>query len=440
MTSSHLSVAFRTCVPLFFLSLCTTLELPGAEYFLNPVHGSAQNSGTRDQPWDSLETVCKAKKKIAAGDILTLESGFHGSPVLRGTNADWVTIRSAPGAHPTLKRLTVRAARRWRIEGLEISPSATQPYQRVPMLTVSRDCSEIQVENCRLYSIDDAAQWSAHDWDTLSCNGILVSGQNCLVQSNVLRNVNFGISSDGPSNVVSWNVVENFSGDGLRGLADYDIFEHNLVENCYDVNDNHDDGFQSWTTGKNGVGSGVIKGIVLRGNRIINYIDPNQPFRGTLQGIGCFDGFFEDWVIENNEILVDHWHGITLGGARNCRIINNTVVDLNDHSPGPPWIMIGRHKNGSPSSGNLVRNNLATAYSIQAGSAVEDHNGKVREYEKYFRAYPKDLRLKNGSPAIDAGSNDSAPVIDISGNKRPLDGDGDGKAACDLGAHEYDPR
>ena len=147
--------------------------------------------------------------------------------------------------------------------------------------------------------------------------------------------MNFGISVTGASNVVERNVIENFSGDGLRGLGDYGVFEFNTVKNCYDVNANHDDGFQSWSVGPGGVGTGVVRGIVLRGNRILNYEDPNQPHRGTLQGIGCFDGFFEDWIIENNEILTDHWHGITLSGARNCRIVNNTVVDLNTTSPGP---------------------------------------------------------------------------------------------------------
>ena len=42
---------------------------------------------------------------------------------------------------------------------------------------------------------------------------------------------------------------------------------------------------------------------------------------------------FVDWVIENNVVIVDHWHGITLGGARNCRIVNNTVIDPKSFDP-----------------------------------------------------------------------------------------------------------
>ncbi len=46
-----------------------------------------------------------------------------------------------------------------------------------------------------------------------------------------------------------------------------------------------------------------------------------------MQGIFGKDGMFEDFVIENNAVIVDHWHGISLYRTTNCRIINNTVVD-----------------------------------------------------------------------------------------------------------------
>jgi len=41
-------------------------------------------------------------------------------------------------------------------------------------------------------------------------------------------------------------------------------------------------------------------------------------------------------VVENNVILTDHWHGISLYGAQRCRVINNTVVDSNAVSPARP--------------------------------------------------------------------------------------------------------
>jgi hypothetical protein len=119
----------------------------------------------------------------------------------------------------------------------------------------------------------------------------------------------------------------------MRGFGDHTTFQYNTIKNSYAVNGNHDDGFQSWSSGAGGVGTGEVVGIVLRGNTFINYEDPNQPHRGAMQGIGCFDGMYVDWVIENNVIIVDHWHGISFNGVRNTRIVNNTVLDPNGKSP-----------------------------------------------------------------------------------------------------------
>jgi hypothetical protein len=432
-------------------------------FFVDPLNGSMANDGSREKPWSTLQAVFDSNKicsrkyetkpavvtatlitknagaPVKAGDTLLCRKGNQGIVFASEYyNEDWITIMAAPGDTPSIASCELRSGCRWRLKGFVISPSFITPYKRTTLVTFtshswtgpSRECI---VEECTGYSIPDASAWTKEQWDTLSCNALSLPGTGMIARRNMFRNVNFGINVSGDSCLVEYNTVENFAGDGMRGLGDYGVFQYNIVKNCYDVNENHDDGFQSWSVGDSGdVGTGVVYGIVLRGNTIINYEKADQPFRGALQGIGCFDGMFENWVVENNVVITDHWHGITLSGATNCRIVNNTVVDINDTTPGPPWIRISEHKDGRKSSGCVVRNNLTTSISCDTPGVVIDHNLIVTRYEDFFVGYEtKNMHLRAGCTAIDAGINGGAPATDRDALSRPVG------SSVDIGAYEY---
>jgi serine protease len=53
---------------------------------------------------------------------------------------------------------------------------------------------------------------------------------------------------------------------------------------------------------------------------------------------------------------------------------------------------------------------------------------------------PGDYHITPGSPAIDSGQNAGAPTTDFDGDQRPLDGNGDGVSAVDMGADEISVR
>ncbi len=428
-------------VAVAFLSLAAA-ALPAAagDYYLSASGGSMSNPGTQASPWPNLQTVAASGRTFASGDVLILMAGHHGSPRLVTGNTGFVTVRPQTGARATLKKLSFSsAARFWRVQGLEISPATSPTYTADTLIDLS-SASDLIIEDCLGYSVLDAKSWTADNWNTLPCDALYMSGSRNIVRRNVFRNIDFGISADRPGtqNLIQANTIDTFNGDGLRGLADFCTFEYNVVKNCVATNANHDDGFQSWTNGSGGVGTGVVRGVVLRGNMIIQYEDPNMPFRGELQGIGCFDGFFEDWVVENNVVMVDHWHGISFYGARNCKFVNNTVVDINTTGAGPAWLMVTAHKNGTPSSGNIVRNNLVSDLAIDSGAATLSNNIESTNYAAYFVNWAgRDLHLKAGAAAIDAGTSTDAPALDAAQAARPVDGNGDGVAKVDIGAYEY---
>ena len=431
-----------------------------AEFYVDPVTGHPDGDGSADNPWRTLQEVIEAQSfttqqwdsapyeegvstlipnqtgPIQPGDTVWLREGFHGEVNIQEAYLESpITIAAAPGATPTASQVRIRSASNWTLRGLTVSPSFTEPYDSDSMVEIRNHSwtgpvHDLTIEEITLFSVEDITGWTAEDWNAYAATGLFVDGTRITVRENNLKNVNFGITVLASDSLVEHNRIENFAGDGLRGLGDYTVFQYNTVMNSYAVNDNHDDGFQSWSVGPDGVGTGEVVGVVLRGNVFINYTDPDQPLRGALQGIGCFDGMFVDWVVENNVVAVDHWHGITLMGARNVRVVNNTVVDLNSDSPGPPWISVTHHKNGTEPTDSLVRNNLSTAYKSHE-TVEEDSNLTVDEPSEHFVAYPYDLRLLASSPAIDAGNESLAPEQDADEKPRPIG------VQVDIGAYEF---
>ncbi|TXI77812.1 MAG: hypothetical protein E6Q44_12785, partial [Flavobacteriales bacterium] len=107
---------------------------------------------------------------------------------------------------------------------------------------------EVEVRDCVVYSATDITGWTDQDWLARHSDGIHISGDQALVVNNTVTNVHFGIIAAGDSIQAIGNSVVNFSADGMRPLGSDILFEGNTIKNCYDVDDNHDDGIQSFTT------------------------------------------------------------------------------------------------------------------------------------------------------------------------------------------------
>lgn len=386
---------------------------------------------------DAPASIDGALEAAQSGDEVRLQGGYYGDLSLSGRFGEETLVAAAEGQEVQARTLTVSGAEHLTVSGLSISLSHADSYESDTLVSVGGGSSFVTLSDCDIFSVPDAesGDWSASDWAELPGTAVSVRSPDIVITGNRIRNVGYGISInyDAPRATVSYNHIQNFSRDGLRGIADDGLFEYNTVLDAYDVDDHHDDFFQSWSYEDGVVGTTVVRGVVLRGNLFVNFTDPERPFAGSAQGIGCFDGFFEDWVVENNVVIVNHWHGITFLGARNMRIVNNTVLDnLLDDGPGPPWINVAEHKDGSPSSDILIRNNLTQDITLEAEDSLEDHNVLFTDPAALFVDPRKfDLHLLEGAEAVDAGSDEAAPALDFDGIPRPQG------PAIDVGAFEW---
>jgi chitodextrinase len=388
------------------------------DYYVDPLTGNMSNPGTAASPWSTLAAVAAAKTFVA-GDHVYLRRGDHGTATITGINTGDVFVEAESG-HTPVVRLSMINAHHWHIKGLTILGAVTIDNQ------TNENSDDNTFENCYMPS-----------------GGFQVCGNRITLRNNHIRAGGIHFLYHSNSGLVSGNTIEDFYSDAMNMKGNYNVFESNLVMNSHKVSDNHNDMFQGWAT----------TGNVLRGNEFRAFSDPNQPDLvnpgvSDVQGIGLFDGFYTNWVIENNVVFVDHPIGIWIHGAKGCQVKNNTVVRCGSTAildPRYPNIRVSAKKPGSPtgapSTGNVVINNAAERFELSdednSGVSIGTVMNNVVVAKNAFGSTflnwgQKDLHVKTGASIIDAGtSTNSPPTTDADGNARPFG------AALDCGAFEY---
>ncbi|KAA0239512.1 MAG: hypothetical protein EDM72_13635, partial [Chlorobiota bacterium] len=202
-----------------------------------------------------------AINNVQGGDTISLLSGNYDNLTISGkNNISFVVIRSNTGATAIFSSINISNCSYWKLSGVYIKPRYTSGADGKNALRL--DGNYLTAENCNINYSDDISGWTDSDWVSQAGNGITMDGTNITVKNNLVSVVDHGISNGAQYTLVSGNIISNFRGDGIRGLGDDANYEYNLIKNSYDVDDNHDDGFQSWSVGPGGVGTGVVKNII----------------------------------------------------------------------------------------------------------------------------------------------------------------------------------
>lgn len=413
-------------------------SVPGwtATYYIAPkgANISATADGSQTKPWGSVGAALKVAK---GGDMLLLMDGLHSGIKLYNAAPDTpVTISSMNGKNARVEWIYLQGTtRNFVFRDLSIWPSNLDVVERRKLVETGVDVSDVTFENLDIRSSTDAAGyagWTLGDWNKRPFTGIMTYGPRSQILNNKITGIGFGIQALGDNTLIANNNVSGFAGDGLRALGKNSTVRNNRVTDCVQINANHADGFQSWQR------TTPVDGLVVDGNTILEWSnEKSSPLRCKLQGIGLFDGFYDNLVIQNNVISVSAYHGISVYGARNAKIVNNTVVAASGNPAKFPWLAVFPHRNGTPSTDVKTANNLAMAF-----RGTSNLTNRVISVDNTVITYPaaafSDVGNFNYIPKADSGYIDTgnmtyAPKTDVVGMLRPQ------ANGPDRGAYEVRP-
>ncbi len=377
--------------------------------------------------------------KLTGGDRVFLMDGYHGALVIKDLNfATPVTIAQMPGQTAQVEMIGVYNSSNIIMRDFKVWAMSANAGSG-PLIRTYGSSSNITLANLDVRSVADAGNymsWSQSTWLANKRLGMLLQGTSISAIGNRLTGLYHGIQTDGRSGSIIGNIIDGFSGDGMRAVGDDNVVRGNRVQNCFQIDGNHADGFQSFSRGPTGTpGTGTVLNLTIENNKFYEWTSatPNA-LRCKLQGIGMFDGMFDGTVIRNNVVAVSAYHGIAIAGALNTTIVHNTVVNPSGQATPYPWIKITPHKNGTASRNVTVANNALNAISVGASAAlniVATNNVEVKNAATEFTSVAKqDFTLLATAKSVDAGAAAYTLPLDILGVARPRG------SAPDAGAYE----
>lgn len=435
--------------PLLALTLLLALlcAAPGHardHYVAPPGTSTETGEGQKDRPWKTLWGALNSGQ-VTGGDRLLLLPGRYGAVTLQ-TPAFDPPVRIAPAQRGTVHLESLRIDRGSGLTVAQLGIWPRQPGTRPPALVKTAGAtSRIRLEHLDLRGSPNAPEtyrsWALADWsESWGPNGVFLAGADSGLYASSLTATNFAVTLTGARGIARGNRIAGFSGDAIRVLGDGSRVEDNHIRDCVRINQNHDDGIQSWANRKRGGLRQPVRDLVLARNTILEWTGPDDtPLRCVLQGIGLFDGLFEGLRIENNIVSVSAYHGIAVVGGRGVEIVNNTVVHARA-TPGTthPWILVRDKKDGTPSRDVLVMNNVAAGLNTHMS---QDRpimgRGKNLILRTPIRLFPRMLEgdfrtVAQPNPLLDRADPARAPTRDRFGTARPM---GQGP---DLGALEWE--
>jgi hypothetical protein len=346
---------------------CPVPATPTQAFYVDPVNGSNSGDGSQAHPWHTLAEVIGAglistmpshydntthqqlnnnpNAPIKPGSIVYLMSGNHGKVLLQGwlgvgtalsgyDNSSFITIAAAPGQTPVLTQLSVLGGNMWAFRGLTIQSLNTSGQYMTTWNGVYNDYwlasftgphNNIIFDNNHLLSQANVSTWGITDWQQNRASGIVEDKGSCIaITNNTLENVGFGMTTQDSNKIlIGNNTIDYFSDDALDYGSSNMLIVGNVITNSVEDGDGfHRDGMQ----GQPAVETTILHNITIKKNTVIRVTDPALKFPATLQGIGAFDGVWNNIVVTGNVVITKATQGISYYNVHNGTFTSNIVL------------------------------------------------------------------------------------------------------------------
>ncbi len=361
------------------LLLTLATSAPAKTYYV-ATDASNENPGSKTRP---LRTIQKAASLARAGDTILVRGGvYHEAVVLRfsGLLGRPIVLKNYPGERPVIQPGEPGK----QPPGQGVLLQAQEGYQK-PIGWITIEGLEIR------YGWDGIKIYNAHD--------III--RNCHIH----ENFNQGILGNGNRVLIDRNII---AGNGTNKNE-----PQNLMHGIYATG-------SAFTITNNLIYSNTAYGI-----QVAAY-DYNKDSMAGPEYANA-----KNWLIANNTLAFNkNRAGIVIwqDGVENC-VVQNNIFYKNGGVNG--ILFYSQQDQRHPVRNNIFYppgENLVSA----EDNAYEAINNKQID-PRFVDADSFDFHVNADSPAIDAGSADSAPRMDFEGKPRPQSG------KVDIGAHEVTP-
>ncbi|THD65100.1 nitrous oxide reductase family maturation protein NosD [Phenylobacterium sp.] len=262
-----------------------------------------------------------ALAKAKPGDTVSFAAGTYGQLAVNRQWADpGVTIRPAPGAKVSFTNVTV----------------ANAAGVTVREFTVLSDAIGFMAINSERIVASKLDIHGALDGELTAKAGTGVIVRNIKaseVSDCDVHHTGCGIGHQGCDGlIIRGNTIHNFRFDGVRGGSSNLTVEGNEIRDMYPAPADHPDGIQFWTT----LLSAPVENVTIRRNRVLR--NKGLPFQGIFVADEANVGI-HGLDIEENLVVSDHFHGISVYHGTSPKIIGN-YVNGHEGAGVRPWIKV----------------------------------------------------------------------------------------------------